>query len=72
MPEGKGDWLMNFLLPRSCGLQLEIDFVSPEKALAAVRLLRQDEFARCRHLQAIILLLVADDDQPVVAEKVAA
>jgi hypothetical protein len=38
----------------------------------AIRLLRQDEFARRRHLQSVIFLLVTNDDHPVTAEKIAA
>jgi len=42
------------------------------KMARAIRLLRQDEFARRRHLQTIILLLVTNDDHPVTPEKIAA
>jgi hypothetical protein len=47
-------------------------FVLRPKMPWAIRLLRQDEFARRRHLQTIILLLVTNNDHPATAEKITA
>ncbi len=69
---GKGGWLKNCCSRPVTFAGHGTDLVPSENASGPTRLFRQDQFARRCHLQTIVLLLVANNDQPIATQKVTA